>query len=221
MQCWLIARDSFRQKPALELIKLQLTLPPRYDDPNYDMFKRTIFKPICTTKITNYCASENDGSTARFADKSSDADFGPSGQYKTWNIYAKELYEFLRPQWIRADGLSGLINEILIHYQNLKSFLDEVLCQFSSDLTIADGFGTDFLTVDPNDVTGGDVDSICGNDRNDVRALKSIINVVANSNSDSIGVPSDASITGNERAETFLQLFEDTVNTWDASSDTV
>ena len=77
------------------------------------------------------------------------------------------------------------------------------------------------MTVDQNDVTGGDVDSICGNDRNDVRALKSIINVVTNSNSDSIGVPSDASITGDERAGAFLQLFEDTVNTWDASSDTV
>ena len=95
-----------------ELIKLQLTLPPRYDDPNYEIFNETIFKPICTTKITNYCPSENDGSTARFADKSSDADFGPSGQYETWNIYAKELYEFLRPQWIRADGFSGLINKI-------------------------------------------------------------------------------------------------------------
>ena len=77
------------------------------------------------------------------------------------------------------------------------------------------------MTVDPNNVTGGDVDSICGNDRNDVRALKSIINVVANSNSDSIGVPSDASRTGKERAEAFLQLFEDTINTWDASSDAV
>ena len=77
------------------------------------------------------------------------------------------------------------------------------------------------MTVNSNDVTGGDVDTICGNDRNDVRALKSIINVVANSNSDSIGVPSDASITGDERAGAFLQLFEHTVNTWDASSDTV
>ena len=109
----------------------------------------------------------------------------------------------------------------LFKYRNLKSFLDEVLCQSSSDLTIATGFGTDFLTVDPNNVTGGDVDSICGNDRNDVRALKSIINVVANSNSDSIGVPSDASITGYDRAKAFLQLFEDTINTWDANSDTV
>ena len=77
------------------------------------------------------------------------------------------------------------------------------------------------MTVNSNDVTVGDVDTICGNDRNDVRALKSIINHVANSNSDSIGVPSDASITGDERAGAFLQLFEDTVNTWDASSDTV
>ena len=109
--------------PWLELIKLQLTLPPRYDDRNYDIFHGTFFKPICTTKITNYCASENDGSTARFADKSSDVDFGPSGQYETWNIYSKELYEFLRPQWIRADGLSGLINKISIQISNFKIVL--------------------------------------------------------------------------------------------------
>ena len=77
------------------------------------------------------------------------------------------------------------------------------------------------MTVNSNDVTGGDVDTICENDRNDVRALKSIINLVANSNSDSIGVPSDASLTGKDRAKAFLQLFEDTINTWDANSDTV
>ena len=80
------------------------------------------------------------------------------------------------------------------------------------------------MTVDPNNVTGGDVNSICGNDRNDVRALKSIMNVVANSNSDYIGVPTamwHASRTGKERADTFLQLFENTINTWAASSDTV
>ena len=77
------------------------------------------------------------------------------------------------------------------------------------------------MTVEPNDVIGGDVDSICGNDRTDVRALKSIINVMANTNSDTIGVPTDASLTGNDRAESFLGLFKDTVDTWDATSDTV
>ena len=54
------------------------------------------------------------------------------------------------------------------------------------------------MTVLPTDVTGGDVDLICGNDRTDVRTLKSIINVVANSNSVTIGVPvgSECCLTG-------------------------
>ena len=79
------------------------------------------------------------------------------------------------------------------------------------------------MTVLPTDVTGGDVDLICGNDRTDVRTLKSIINVVANSNSVTIGVPvgSECCLTGHERAEAFLSLFDDTINNWDASSDKV
>ena len=77
------------------------------------------------------------------------------------------------------------------------------------------------MTVDQTEVTGGDLESICGNDRSDVRALKSIINTIAISNPDSISVPVDSNLTGKDRAETFLEIFKQTIDTWDASSDTV
>ena len=77
--------------------------------------------------------------------------------------------------------------------------------------------------MDQTEVTGGDLESICGNDRADVRALKSIINTIAIgiSNSDSISVPVDSNLTGKDRAEAFLEIFKQTIDTWDASSDTV
>ena len=55
-------------------------------------------KPICTTKITNFCASEGSQRATRMIDGTSDIDFAASGQYETWPVHAKEFYEFMRPQ---------------------------------------------------------------------------------------------------------------------------
>ena len=56
-------------------------------------------KPICTTRITNFCASEGSQRATRMIDSISDADFvDGTGQYATWPVHAKEFYEFMRPQ---------------------------------------------------------------------------------------------------------------------------
>ena len=63
-------------------------------------------KPVCTTRITNFCASEEGSKRVRLADRLSDPDFvAGSGQYETWNTFAKEFYEFMRPIWIASDNL--------------------------------------------------------------------------------------------------------------------
>ena len=159
-------------------------------------------KPVCTTKITNFCASEDNVKVTRFADRASDEDFDVdnSGQYATWNTFAKEFYEFIRPHWVAAD------NE-----DNTDA------CQESADLTIADGNGNDFLTINTQHVTG-DVDSVCGGDRQDVVALKAIINAMVTNpaNDDVMGVPATLPIdlTGKERATAMMDLFEGTIDAW-------
>lgn len=55
-------------------------------------------KPICTTKITNFCASEGNQRVTRMIDGASDGDFADGGQYASWTVHAKEFYEFIRPQ---------------------------------------------------------------------------------------------------------------------------
>ena len=63
-------------------------------------------KPVCTTKITNSCASEESVKQVRLADRVSDLEFAGGGAYEGWNTFAKEFYEFMRPTWIGADGTS-------------------------------------------------------------------------------------------------------------------
>ena len=65
-------------------------------------------KPVCTTRVTNFCASEEGNKQVRLADRLSDAGFAASsGQpEELWNTFAKEFYEFMRPTWIASDNLS-------------------------------------------------------------------------------------------------------------------
>ena len=161
-------------------------------------------KPVCTTKITNFCASEDNVKVTRFADRASDADFDPDapGQYAGWNTFTKEFYEFIRPHWVAADG-----------EDNTDA------CQSSPDLEIAADQGTDFLTIDVSHVSGGgDISSICGGDRADVAALKAIINDMANNaaNADIMGVPATLPIdqTGKERATAMMDRFTDAIAAW-------
>jgi hypothetical protein len=145
-------------------------------------------KPVCTTKITNFCASEDSVTKSRLADRESDADFQEGGDFVTWNTFTKEFYEFIRPHWVAADGEDNTD-----------------VCEASPDLVINDGFGTDFLTVDPAQVTGaGDLEATCGTDRIDVAALKGIINTISTDplNADIFGVPAtppDPALTGRQR----------------------
>ena len=65
-------------------------------------------KPVCTTKVTNFCASEEGNKQVRLADRLSDAGFaaGSGAPEESWNIFAKEFYEFMRPTWITSDPVS-------------------------------------------------------------------------------------------------------------------
>ena len=65
-------------------------------------------KPVCTTRITNFCASEDDNKQVRLADRESDAGFasGSAAPEFGWNTFAKEFYEFMRPTWIASDNIS-------------------------------------------------------------------------------------------------------------------
>ena len=123
-------------------------------------------KPICTTKITNFCASEDSTRSSRLADRTSDVDFAEGGQYVGWNTFAKEFYEFIRPQWIAADD------------DGTGAAHDKGLCEAAvkdNTITLSETAGTDVLTVGGSDVTAGDPATICPNDRADVITLKARI----------------------------------------------
>ena len=65
-------------------------------------------KPVCTTRITNFCASEEGNKQVRLADRLSDTAFaaGSGLPEESWNTFAKEFYEFMRPTWIGSDNVS-------------------------------------------------------------------------------------------------------------------
>lgn len=158
-------------------------------------------KPICTTKITNFCASEGSQRATRMIDGTSDIDFAASGQYETWPVHAKEFYEFMRPQWIGADGTS-----------------DKAACEADSSIVFNADAGTDHLTVPVNGVTG-DL-TLCDNDRADVVALKAIIDSVTTANPTIFGKPDDDSKTGSQRAAEMMETFITALDGWNAGTDT-
>ena len=165
-------------------------------------------KPICTTKITNFCASEGSQRATRMIDSTSDAEFAadPAGTYAAWPVHAKEFYEFMRPQWIKADGDEN------------KAVCEAGVADTS--IVIADGAGTDVLTVDAGSVTTGDTTG-CDDDRADVAALKAIIDTVATANPAIFGVPSpnDGSKTGSQRAAEMMDAFVAALDAWDTGVD--
>ena len=174
-------------------------------------------KPICTTKITNFCASEGSQRATRMIDGTSDGDFAEGGDYAAWPVHAKEFYEFMRPQasfWTLVD-----YQKKWIYIESLKKWIgadgtsDKETCEADTSITLSDTAGTDFLTVAEGDVTGGDINQ-CSNDRADVVALKAIINNVATANPTIFGVPADDTKTGTQRAEEMMDTFIAAMENW-------
>ena len=87
-----------------------------------------------------------------------------------------------------------------------------------ASIVLADGAGTDVLTIDPGSVTG-DI-TLCDDDRADVAALKAIINKVATDNPAIFGVPADDTMTGSQRAAEMIDTFVAALDTWDGAVDT-
>lgn len=83
---------------------------------------------------------------------------------------------------------------------------------------LADGAGTDVLTIDAGSVTTGDT-SLCDDDRADVAALKAIINKVATDSPAIFGVPADDTMTGSQRAAEMIDTFVAALDTWDGTDD--
>ena len=78
-------------------------------------------------------------------------------------------------------------------------------------MEIADGFGTDFLTVADGDITsaGGHLPStVCPNDRQDVAALKAIVTQLIADHPSVFAESADGVKTGRERALDMLDAFE-------------
>ena len=61
--------------------------------------------PACITRIVNSCLSEesDDGAKRALIDTST-LDFTATGSLASWNVYSRELYEFLLPFWQVADA---------------------------------------------------------------------------------------------------------------------
>ena len=76
-------------------------------------------------------------------------------------------------------------------------------------MVIADGSGTDFLTVDDSVVTGSTLPSgACPLDRADVASLKAIVNQLITEQPAIFGASADGLKTGRERALDMLDAFE-------------
>ena len=107
-------------------------------------------------------------------------------------------------KWIKADNNEN------------KSVCEAAVA--SAGLVLADGAGTDVLTIDPSSVTTGDT-TACDDDRNDVTALKAIINKVATDNPAIFGVPSpnDGTKTGSQRAAEMMDTFVAALDNWDGA----
>ena len=83
---------------------------------------------------------------------------------------------------------------------------------------LADGAGTDVLTIDAGSVTTGDTTQ-CDDDRADVAALKAIINKVATDSPAIFGVPADDTMTGSQRAAEMIDTFVAALDAWDGTDD--
>ena len=60
--------------------------------------------PVCITRLVNECKSENSKDSTRALIDTSGFDFTASGNLTSWNVYTRELYEFILPFWQAGDA---------------------------------------------------------------------------------------------------------------------
>ena len=60
--------------------------------------------PVCITRLVNECKSESSKDSTRALIDTSGFDFTASGNLTSWNVYTRELYEFILPFWQAGDA---------------------------------------------------------------------------------------------------------------------